>query len=106
LSEPTAGGLKVAVEDGKLKILKEGRARKFVNKVEQITFSGPYSANSGQTVLYVTERCVFQLTPEGLELIETAPGVDVERDILAHMDSGRSSNNRWRWTRASSSPKR
>jgi propionate CoA-transferase len=82
----TAGGLKVAVEGGQLNIIKEGRARKFVNKVEQITFSGPYSASSGQTVLYVTERCVFQLTPEGLELIETAPGVDVERDILAHMD--------------------
>jgi propionate CoA-transferase len=82
----TAGGLKVAVEGGQLNIIKEGRARKFVTKVEQITFSGPYSASSGQTVLYVTERCVFQLTPEGLELIETAPGVDVERDILAHMD--------------------
>ena len=82
----TAGGLKVAVEEGQIKILKEGRARKFVNKVEQITFSGPYSASSGQTVLYVTERCVFQLTPEGLELIEIAPGVDVEHDILAHMD--------------------
>lgn len=82
----TAGGLKIAIEDGQLKILKEGRCRKFVTKVEQVTFSGPYAASTGQKVLYVTERCVFQLTPQGLELTEIAPGVDVERDILAHMD--------------------
>src|SRR5438105_606064 len=82
----TAGGLKIAVEGGQLKILKEGRAHKFVNKVEQITFSGPYAAAAGQNVLYVTERCVFKLTAQGLELIEIAPGVQVERDILAHMD--------------------
>lgn len=82
----TAGGLKIAIENGELKILKEGRARKFVNKIEQVTFSGPHAASRGQNVLYVTERCVFSLTPEGLELIEIAPGVDLERDILAHMD--------------------
>ena len=82
----TAGGLKVAVEDGKLRIVQEGRARKFVKAVEQITFSGTYAASKSQPVIYVTERCVFQLTPEGLELIEVAPGIDVERDILAHMD--------------------
>lgn len=82
----TAGGLKVAVEEGRLVILKEGRARKFVNKIEQVTFSGPYAASNGQNVLYVTERCVFALTALGLELIEVAPGVDIERDILAQMD--------------------
>ena len=82
----TAGGLKIAIENGQLNILKEGRARKFVNKIEQVTFSGPYAASTGQNVLYVTERCVFQLTPQGLELIEVAPGVDIERDILAQMD--------------------
>ncbi len=82
----TAGGLKTTVEDGGLKIVKEGRARKFVNKIEQVTFSGPYAASSGQKVLYVTERCVFQLTAQGLELIEIAPGVDLERDILAQME--------------------
>ena len=82
----TAGGLDVAVEDGKLKIVKEGRARKFVRAVEQITFSGTYAASKSQPVIYVTERCVFQLTPGGLELIEVAPGIDIERDILAHMD--------------------
>jgi propionate CoA-transferase len=82
----TAGGLKVAVEDGRLVIIKEGRARKFVNKIEQVTFSGPYAASTGKNVLYVTERCVFALTPQGLELIEVAPGIDIERDILAQMD--------------------
>jgi propionate CoA-transferase len=82
----TAGGLEIAIEDGTLKIVKEGRARKFVKAVEQITFSGPYAASKSQPVIYVTERCVFQLTPGGLELIEVAPGIDIERDILAHMD--------------------
>jgi propionate CoA-transferase len=82
----TAGGLKVAIEDGQLRIVQEGRARKFVKAVEQITFSGTYAASKSQPVIYVTERCVFQLTPGGLELIEVAPGIDVERDILAHMD--------------------
>jgi propionate CoA-transferase len=82
----TAGGLKVAVQNGQLRIDKEGRARKFVKKVEQVTFSAAQAIKNGQRVLYVTERCVFQLTPEGLELIEVAPGIDVARDILAHMD--------------------
>jgi propionate CoA-transferase len=81
----TAGGLKVAVEDGKLRIVQEGRAKKFVKQVEQVTFSGQYAAQKSQPVLYVTERCVFQLTNHGLELIEVAPGIDIERDILAHM---------------------
>jgi propionate CoA-transferase len=82
----TAGGLEVAVEDGRLRILREGRARKFVNEVEQITFAGKFAASKRQPVIYVTERCVFQLTPAGLELIEVAPGIDIARDILAHMD--------------------
>ncbi len=82
----TAGGLKIAVEDGVLKILQEGKVNKFVQQVEQITFSGRHAADSGQPVLYVTERCVFRLTSWGLELIEVAPGIDVEGDILAHMD--------------------
>lgn len=82
----TAGGLKVAVEDGTLRIVQEGRARKFVKKVEQITFSGKFASERTQPVLYVTERCVFQLTGEGLELIEVAPGIDIQKDIFAHMD--------------------
>ncbi len=82
----TAGGLQIAIDDGKLRIVKEGKARKFVKHVEQITFSGKFAASKSQPVIYVTERCVFQLTTEGLELIEVAPGIDVDRDILAHMD--------------------
>ena len=81
----TAGGLKIAVEDGKLRIVQEGRAKKFVAAVEQITFSGAYAAERAQPVLYVTERCVFRRAPDGVELIEVAPGIDIERDILAHM---------------------
>ncbi|SON54611.1 Acetate CoA-transferase YdiF [Hartmannibacter diazotrophicus] len=82
----TAGGLEVAIEGGALHIVKEGRARKFVRNVEQITFSGKYAQMRSQPVLYVTERCVFELTPDGLELIEVAPGIDIERHILAQMD--------------------
>jgi propionate CoA-transferase len=82
----TAGGLRIAVKDGRLGIVQEGRAKKFVKKVGQVTFSGPYAAEIGQPVYYVTERCVFRRTKKGVELIEVAPGIDVERDILAHMD--------------------
>ena len=82
----TAGGLKAEIKDGKLKILKEGKSRKFVKNVEQITFSGAYAAKKSQPVIYVTERCVFQLTTSGLELIEVAPGIDIEKDILPNMD--------------------
>ncbi|HKY96093.1 MAG TPA: hypothetical protein VJL84_12345, partial [Kiloniellales bacterium] len=81
----TAGGLAVAVEGGQLRVLCEGRQPKFVAAVQQVTFSGAYAARRGQHVLYVTERCVFRLTPDGLELIEVAPGIDPERDILALM---------------------
>ncbi|TBC88666.1 acyl CoA:acetate/3-ketoacid CoA transferase [Rhizobium ruizarguesonis] len=81
----TAGGLVTEVKDGKLTILQEGRHMKFVEDVEQITFSGEYARDRYQTVLVVTERCVFSLTPDGWELIEVAPGIDIERDILAHM---------------------
>ena len=81
----TAGGLRVAIEDGKLRILQEGRTQKFIPEVEQITFSGQLAAETGQPVLYVTERCVFQGTPDGIELIEVAPGIDIERDILPNM---------------------
>lgn len=82
----TAGGLQVAIEDGKLRILQEGKVRKFVDTVEHITFAGEYARRKGQPVLYVTERCVFGIGPNGMELLEVAPGIDVERDILAHMD--------------------
>jgi len=81
----TAGGLKTEVRDGEIAILTEGRHRKFVDKVGQITFSGALAAERDKEVLYVTERCVFALRPDGLELIEIAPGIDLDKDILALM---------------------
>ena len=82
----TAGPLAVEVRDRRLAIVREGNVRKFVSEVEHRTFSGAYAAKRGQPVLYVTERCVFRLTAAGLELTEVAPGIDIDRDILAHMD--------------------
>lgn len=82
----TAGGMQVGISDGRLTILSEGRSRKLVRHVEQVTFNGRYAASLGQRVLYVTERAVFAATPEGLRLIEVAPGIDVERDVLGQMD--------------------
>ena len=82
----TACGLEVSVKDGKLKIEKEGSEIKFRQAVEHVTFSGRYAVMRNQPVYYVTERCVFRLTPKGLELIEVAPGIDVEKDILARME--------------------
>lgn len=81
----TAGGLQIAVEEGKLRIVQEGRNKKFVRSIDQITFSGTYACSRAQPVIYVTERCVFQLTARGLELIEVAPGIDIERDITSLM---------------------
>jgi propionate CoA-transferase len=82
----TAGRLRAAIEGGRLRITNDGDVKKFVREVEHRTFSGSVSVQRGQYVLYVTERCVFKLTAEGLELVEVAPGIDIERDILARMD--------------------
>lgn len=76
----------VEIVDGELRIKKEGKGRKFVSQVEQITFSGDFARKTGQTVYYVTERAVFQLAEGGLELIEVAPGIDLENDVLGQMD--------------------
>ena len=73
------------IEDGRLVVADENAHPKFVPAVDQRSFSGPYAAARGQSVLYVTERCVFRLTTEGLELTEIAPGADLERDVLARM---------------------
>uniref|UniRef100_UPI003F9D721D acyl CoA:acetate/3-ketoacid CoA transferase n=1 Tax=Roseiarcus sp. TaxID=1969460 RepID=UPI003F9D721D len=81
-----AGRQKVGARDGRLVIDEEAKHKKFVADVEHLTFSGAYADERGQSVLYVTERCVLALRPEGLELVEVAPGVDIERDILARMD--------------------
>jgi propionate CoA-transferase len=82
----TAGRLSVTVDNGNLRILKDGDVPKFIGEVEHRTFSGRYAVQRGQPVLYVTERCVFKLTPDGLELVEVAPGIEIERDILARME--------------------
>jgi len=82
----TAGGLKVLIEDGKMKIVQEGKFKKFLDRVEHVTFSGKYARQKKQKVLYITERCVFELTDEGMVLTEIAPGIDIETDIFAHMD--------------------
>jgi propionate CoA-transferase len=79
----TAVGLKTSVAHGTLRIDAEGRVSKYATSVEQITFNGEIASARGQHVLYVTERCVLQLTPRGLRLAEVAPGIDTERDILA-----------------------
>jgi propionate CoA-transferase len=81
-----AGDGGVAVEDGRLRLLGPAAGtRKFVAEIEQRTFSGREALARGQPVLYVTERCVFRLHPRGLELVELAPGLDLERDVLAQM---------------------
>ncbi len=82
----TAGDLDIDVACGKLVIRCDGQANKFVEAVEHRTFSGEYARRRGQPVLYITERCVFQLCEDGLELVEIAPGADIERDIFGHMD--------------------
>lgn len=82
----TAGGLEVEAKDGKLNIVVEGRNKKFVKSVEQVTFSGDYALEVNQPVLYITERAVFELGPQGVVLTEIAPGVDLEKDVLAYMD--------------------
>jgi propionate CoA-transferase len=82
----TAAGLKVSIDKGKVKIDQEGKVKKFVDQVEHVTFSGKYARMKNQPVLYVTERCVFTLGEQGMELVEIAPGIDPEKDILALMD--------------------
>ena len=78
-------GAETAVADGRLRIRRDGTVPKFVDEVSQITFNGGRALVTGQSVLYITERCVLRLGDNGLEVIEIAPGVDLERDVLARM---------------------
>ncbi|RXI40881.1 3-oxoacid CoA-transferase [Clostridium tetani] len=82
----TAGGLKIEIKDGKLNILQEGRSKKFINQVEQITFSGEYAKKIKQPVMYITERAVFELKDDGVYLTEIAPGINLQKDVLDLMD--------------------
>jgi propionate CoA-transferase len=82
----TAGGLDLRVENSQLRIAKEGKNKKFVPEVEHVTFSGRRAQQLKQKVLYITERCVLSLEPEGLTVIEIAPGIDLKRDVLVQAD--------------------
>jgi propionate CoA-transferase len=82
----TNAGVKVDTDAGKLRIIREGRNKKFIDKVNQITFSGEYSASKGQKVLYVTERAVFKLENKKVILTELAPGINLQDDVLAQME--------------------
>jgi len=81
-----AKGVKLQTGDGQLRVLQQGSVKKLVKAVDQITFSGPQGLVRGQEVLYLTERASFRLTPQGIELFELAPGVDLQRDVLDQMD--------------------
>lgn len=82
----TAGGLKVKASDGKLTIVNEGKTKKLISLVEHKTFSGEYAKNTGQEVIYITERAVFEMRPEGLTLTEIAPGIDLQTQVLDQME--------------------
>lgn len=82
----TAGGTHIDIRNGKIKIIKEGRIKKFLNNVKQITFSGEYAKDVGKEVLYVTERAVFELRKKGVILVEIAPGVDLDKDVFHQME--------------------
>ena len=82
----TTGGLQEEIVDGRVVVRKEGKVKKFVSQVEQITLSGRAALEKGQEVLYITERAVFLLTAKGLELLEIAPGIDPSKDILCQME--------------------
>jgi propionate CoA-transferase len=81
----TAGGLRIACEHGRLRIVQEGKHPKFVEAIEQISYSGRFAREEGRKAVFVTERAVFRVAEGALELIEIAPGIDLDKDVLAHM---------------------
>jgi propionate CoA-transferase len=81
----SSGGIEAVVEEGRVRIVTEGRIPKFVERIGQTTFSATYAQQCRQEVLYVTERCVFRLGGSGLVLTEVAPGIDLERDVLQRL---------------------
>jgi propionate CoA-transferase len=81
----TAGEIAVSTDAGQLRILSEGRHPKFVPELRHVCFHGPSALRRGQQVLYVTERAVFELEAGGLRLVEIAPGIDLESEVLAKM---------------------
>ena len=82
----TAGGLKTEVRDGRLVILQEGRNKKYVKQVKQVTFSSANAVKSGQDVLFITERAVFRIDDQGVILTEIAPGIDLQTQVLEQME--------------------
>lgn len=82
----TAGKLQIETGNGQLTIVEDGHIKKLINHVQQVTFSAEVARKNNKEVLYITERAVFRLGQSTLELIEIAPGVDLERDVLAKME--------------------
>ena len=81
----TSGGLEIKSGDGTLQIVTEGRHSKFVHAIQQICYNAPFAASQGRKALFVTERAVFEVNKDGFEVIEVAPGIDLEKDVLNHM---------------------
>ncbi len=81
-----AKGVQLQTGDGQMRVLQQGAIKKLLPQVAQITFSGSEARKRGQTVLFLTERASFRLTDQGVELFEIAPGIDLQRDVLAQMD--------------------
>lgn len=80
-------GARLEINSGELSVVTEGKTKKFIHNVEQITFSGSVAQLDAKEVIYVTERCVFKLDKEGgMTLIEIAPGLDLEKDVLSLME--------------------
>jgi propionate CoA-transferase len=83
----TSGGLEISWPDGCANLAREGREKKFVKRVQQLSYSGPFANERAQKALYITERAVFRRNEVGrLELTEIGPGIDLERDVLAQME--------------------